>query len=269
MKLEVLLSCMHQKEFSIIEKSNLQEVDTLIINQCDKDEFIQIDKNHRIINTKTRGLSVSRNIGLNNTKGDICVLSDDDEIFLNDMVKNVQNAYKRLSDADIIIFNVTNWPNKLGSKERRLSKYDLMKVSSIQITFRKGSIKNNVEFDTLLGSGTSNGPGEENKFLLDCLMAKMNIYYVPQCITTVDSNKSTWFMGFDNEYFYKRGSMTRYIYGYWFSIIYAFYFVLTKRKIYLKYTTSRNAMQYILKGIRDNNIKKNNSLNACSKGVKD
>ena len=37
MKVEVLISCMHQTDASIITRTNVQS-DVLVINQCDKDE---------------------------------------------------------------------------------------------------------------------------------------------------------------------------------------------------------------------------------------
>ena len=74
MNLQVLLSCMHKKEFSIIEKSNLTMVNTLIINQCDENRIIDLDNKHRVINTSTRGLSVSRNLAIQNASEDLCLM---------------------------------------------------------------------------------------------------------------------------------------------------------------------------------------------------
>ena len=72
MTLEVLISCMHQKNTDIIQKSNIQS-DVVIVNQCDINKTENITfQNHqheeckaRIIHTTERGLSKSRN--LNNT----------------------------------------------------------------------------------------------------------------------------------------------------------------------------------------------------------
>lgn len=256
MKLEVLVSCMNKSEFSIIEDSNLNNICTLIVNQCDKNENIRLDEKHRVINTTTRGLSVSRNIALSNTMGDICLICDDDEYFIDDLEDKIIDAYRSIPDADIIIFNMLNWGKKFGDVSRLLSKLELMRVSSVQITFRKKAIKGKISFDPLLGAGTPNGSGEENKFLLDCYRKHLKIYYVPVEIGSVEEleGKSTWFFGYNKDYFYKRGSMTRYIYGFPFAIAYALYFAVSKKNIYSKDSSMVTALAYTLKGILDNSI---------------
>lgn len=225
MRFEVLLSCMNKNNFSIIEKSNLSEVNTLIINQCEEDNYWRIDKRHRVINTRTRGLSVSRNLALSNTKAEICLLCDDDECFVSNLEKRILKMYRSIPDADVIIFKISNWPEKFGGMGKRLSKQELMKVSSSQISFRKSSVVGKIKFDPLLGAGTSNGSGEENKFLLDCYKKKLQIYYVPIEIAKVEQRQSTWFHGYTCDYFYNRGSMTRYVYGFPFAFIYAVFFL--------------------------------------------
>jgi len=247
---------MNKKEFSIIDKSNLSMVNTLIINQCDKEGYLFIDEKHRVINTKTRGLSVSRNLALHNTDADICLLCDDDECFVNDLEKKIINAYHSIPEADLIIFKITDRVDKFGGMKKKLSKLELMRVSSVQISFRVSSVVGKVDFDQLLGAGTPNGSGEENKFLLDCYSKKMKIYYVPVGIATVEQQESTWFCGYNDNYFYKRGSMTRYVYGFPFAVLYAMYFSLTKKKIYGADSTMWEAFSYILKGIIDNNVGK-------------
>ena len=87
MRLEVLISCMHQKDASIIQRTNIQS-DVLIVNQCNENREERFDfKNKkgelciaRMIYTAERGLSRSRNMALRNAKGDICLICDDDEI---------------------------------------------------------------------------------------------------------------------------------------------------------------------------------------------
>lgn len=252
MKLEVILSCMNCNAFSIIESSNLSEVNTLLVNQCNENNNFFLDEKHRIINTNTRGLSVSRNIGLKNTKGDICLIADDDEYFIDGIEKIIINAYLTIEDADIIIFKVKNWPDKFGGKQKQLSRLDLLKVSSVQISFRRTSVVGKIDFDPCLGAGTPNGAGEENKFLLECLKKRLKIYYVPVSILLLDESKSTWFKGYDKDYFYKRGYTTRYIYGLSFAVIYALYFVLTKKRLYKNYMSFPNALFYLMQGIKDN-----------------
>lgn len=182
-------------------------------------------------------------------------MSDDDEFFVEDLESIVLKAYDYFQDADIIIFNMNNRPRTLGDIPRRLRKYELLKVSSWQISFRLKSVKNKIKFDSRLGAGTGNGASEENKFLLDCYKSNLKIYYYPAEIASVAQNQSTWFHGYDHKYFYNRGKTTRYILGYPMAVLYAFYFVIKKRTLYKKDTTLFKALKAILKGIFSDELK--------------
>ena len=256
MNLQVLLSCMHKKEFSIIEKSNLTMVNTLIINQCDENRIIDLDNKHRVINTSTRGLSVSRNLAIQNASEDLCLICDDDEIFVDNLETIITTAYLENPDADIIIFKMFNQGAKFGNQRRKLRKYELMRVASWQVSFRHKSVKNIIEFDPFLGAGTPSGSGEENKFLNECYKKNLNIYYEPVELGYVAQEKSTWFHGYDKDYFYRHGSKIRYIYGLPFALMYNLYFVLTKINMYKKDSSVIDAFRWTLKGIKDNNINK-------------
>lgn len=262
MNFEVLMSCMNEKDFSLIEKSNLNNVRVLIINQCNSEEVLANDKNmHRMVKTKERGLSRSRNRGLLEAVGDICLLADDDEYFYDNLEEVILEAYTTTPEADIIIFDIDGKQSKLGNTGRFLGKFDLLRVSSVQISFRRKSIKNLVWFDPVLGAGSGNGGGEENKFLLDCYNKGLKIFYQPVKILQLKESESSWFHGFNKEYFYKRGASTRYIYGFIFSLAYGLYFIIMKYSLYKKDISLLNAFIYILKGVFNNNLSKNKGEN--------
>ena len=250
MKIQVLLSCMHNDDFSIIHKSGLDKVSTLVVNQCNAEhERTVTDGLHTMIYTPTRGLSVSRNIAIENASTDICLISDDDEEFIPELENTITKAYQDYPDADVIIFNVFNRSKKLGDKPRRLGKYELLRVSSWQISFRLASVKNRVFFDKNLGAGTGNGASEENKFLLDCHKAGLKIFYVPVPIASVAQTSSTWFNGYDKKFFFNRGKTTRYILGLPVSVFYAFHFLILKRKLYGKDISPLDAGKELFRGI--------------------
>ena len=258
MTLEVLLSCMHEKDLSLISQSNLNQIHTLLINQCDVDvdEMIISNQLHRMLKTKTRGLSVSRNLALANAHGDICLISDNDEIFVNNLEEKILSAYEKHPLADIIIFKVSNRPKKLGNKARKLKRWDIFRISSWQISFKLSSVKGKVSFDENLGAGTGNGAGEENHFLLDCYKQGLKMYYVPLEIAELRESESTWFRGFDKKYFYQLGATTRYNWGAFTSFLYAFYFSFTKKKLYAGSISTWNALKQSIKGVIENPLKK-------------
>ena len=48
--------------------------------------------------------------------------------------------------------------------------------------------------------------GEENIFLYDCLKRGLKIYYEPVKIAKLREEDSTWFKGYDEEFFVSRGA---------------------------------------------------------------
>lgn len=250
MRFEVLLSCMHEHDLSIIHRSNLDNVRTLVVNQCKIEHDCIVEEGiHRLYNTPTRGLSVSRNIAIQNTKADICLLSDNDEVFQTDVEKIVLSAYEKIPEADLIVFCVKNVNKKLGHKAKKLRKYELLRVSSQQISFKLESVKGKVWFDTRLGAGTNNGAGEENKFLLDCFAAGLSIYFVPLTIATLIPSESTWFRGYDEKFFFDRGKTTKYYLKTVIAYLYAFYFLIFKYARYCRDITFYTAFKALLRGL--------------------
>ena len=262
--LEVLISCMHKEDMGIIGDSKITG-NALVINQCDRDDYEEQDTKNglaRMYSVKDRGLTKSRNLAIEKSLGDICLICDDDEVFEDDYQQKIILAYERLSDADIIVFKMTNRPPSFPDKIQKLKFPKIMKVSSWQISFKRQSlIDSGVRFDELLGAGTGNGAEEELKFLKDSLKAKLKIYYVPSEIASVGQESSTWFKGFNEKFFKDRGNTTRYILGLPLSLLYAFYYVLRKKKMYCADISPTKALKAILSGIKENKLtklKKNN-----------
>lgn len=270
MNLEVLISCMNQHDMKIAEMTGIQ-TDTLIINQCPQTETLneirsdqktagvknQAHVNIRMLDTSTRGLAKSRNLAIQHAVGDVCLLCDDDEQLDSSYEETILKAYEVLSDADIICFRISNQPSRLKQETQRLTKWTAMRIASWQITFRREAIlKSGIRFDEDMGAGTGNGGGEEVKFLRDCIRAGLKAYYVPKSIGTVAQTESTWFKGFDRDFFYKRGITNRYMLGLPVSILYAAYYTLVKRDLYKEYVTPWQSFKYTLDGIMANDISK-------------
>lgn len=270
MNLEVLISCMNQQDMKIAEQTGIQ-TDALIVNQCPQAECsddVSLDRDAievqtgsrgtiRMIRTNTRGLSKSRNLAIQYAVGDVCLLCDDDEQLNSSYEDIILNAYAELPDADIICFRISNQPSRLTQKTQRLTKWTAMRIASWQITFRRESIINSgIRFDENMGAGTGNGGGEEVKFLRDCIRAGLKAYYVPNSIGTVAQTESTWFKGFDRDFFYRRGVTNRYMLGLPMAILYAIYYSYVKRNLYKSYVTPWQSFRYTLDGILANDISK-------------
>ena len=257
MKVEVLISCMHQTDASIITRTNVQS-DVLIINQCDKDEVEEYsflnkkgeECHARIIHTTERGLSRSRNMAIRNATGDVCLVCDDDEILEDDYSEKIACAFIEHPQADILSFIVkSHRKSYFPSKEKTIGYIGAMKTSSYQITFRRNAIiQKNVRFDEKMGSGTGNGGGEEIRFLFDCLNRRLKMCFIPCLIGSVSHAESQWFKGFTKTYFLDRGWASKKILGVFGALLYDCYFAVTKYRLYSKEMSFFNALFCMLRG---------------------
>ena len=259
MKLDVLIACMHRSDNSLIEDSCITG-NAVVINQCDREgEYrFQTEKGSvRWVDSRQRGLTRSRNLAVSLSEADICLLCDDDEVFEADYEQKILAAYESLPQADVIIFKMKNRAPSFEDRIMELKFPQTMRVSSWQISFRRENLlKSGVRFDELLGAGTGNGAEEELKFLTDCQKANLKIYYVPEIIASVAQAESTWFEGFNEQFFYNRGATTRYILGLPLALAYAIYYVARKKRMYERTITPKNALKSIFRGMMDNKIAK-------------
>lgn len=257
MRVQVLMSCMNLQGFEIVEKSKIKS-DVLIVNQCGEEKLEEkTTDGYQAIkySTTERGLSRSRNMAINKSDADICILCDDDECFVEGYAEKVEEAFQKYADADIIIWDMANWESKFNSKMQYLKFPNILKVSSCQISFRREKIKEqNLSFNVHMGAGTGNGAGEENKFLLDCIKSGLKVLYLPEKIAFVAQEESTWFDGYNEKFFFQRGAATRYMLGVPLAFLYAVYYVVVKRKLYRGQISMVQAFRYILKGMKANTI---------------
>lgn len=220
LKIEVLLSTMNQNDIKIVEKCNIK-TDAVVINQCDINDYkiIEDGKTIRMFSTTERGLSNSRNMALKNAKGDICIICDDDVVYCNNYAEIVDQAFKEIPNADIIVFNI----ERISQDVRRIEEKLFTKVSkippfktygSVHIAFKRESIqKKGLAFNTLFGTGSGMyNMGEDAVFFMDAHKSKLNCYVYPACFAKVYFDGSSWFEGYNEKYFYDVGAYLSEVY---------------------------------------------------------
>ena len=211
MTVELLISTMHQKDHSLLDRMKVNS-DAVVINQCDQNgEQVLTHNGHRVlwINTTERGLSRSRNMAIRNATADICMLADDDMEYRTDYPQTVLAAFERV-DADLIGFQVLGIERefkKYSPEESSVSYLHSMKMASVELAFRRMSfLQKNITFDELIGAGTEFLMGEENAMLFQCLQKRLRVYYMPQVIADLHMGQSTWFTKKDDKYFQGKGA---------------------------------------------------------------
>lgn len=212
-KLEVLCVSMHQSDFSIVEKLNLKS-DAVIANQCDRTSLETVSYDFgtvKMISTQTLGVGKNRNIALIYATGDILLLSDDDMCYSDTYAEDILLAFEKQPKADVIIFNVLSNDNKRkqfeNKRTKKTGKFSRMPYGAPRIAFRKEAWeKSNIWFTTLFGGGAKYTNGEDSIFLNSLRKKGLTVYVSNIFIGTIDMSTSSWYKGFDEEFFFNKGA---------------------------------------------------------------
>lgn len=260
-KIQVLIATMHQEDYSLLDKMNIV-TDAVVINQCDKEnrkEFIFKGNKILWIDSKNRGLSNSRNLAIENSWCDYCLISDDDMIYNDDYISIVDKAFKTEPQASIIAFKVMGIESDgIERSYKNYANYNFkvgylksMKISSVEIAFKREKIiEKRLKFDNRIGAGTKFLMGEESAFLFHAIRMNLNIFYFPEIIAKIHIGNSTWFKGYNDEYFIGKGAAFEAMETPFTNLL-IFQFAIRKYRLYSKNVSFLNSIKSMLKGKKE------------------
>jgi len=253
-KTQVLLSVMDKDdELHYVDMLNIKS-DVLIINQCGCRNNFQTSGRYGKIYVREsdeRGLSKSRNEALMYARSDTVIFCDNDVRYEDDAFKRIDAAFERNPKAAVLVFFIERPERKkpVYSSETVMDKVHMMKIFSPEIAVRKsllGDLRLNEEF----GAGAKYSMGEENIFLFEAKRRGLEIKYIPEKIATLLPVESSWFKGYDEEFFFNRGAG---YYAmdpkYWYPL--AWQFLIRKRRLYSKDISMGAAYKSMLDGMRE------------------
>lgn len=251
MRVEMLVSTMNQFNQEFLNKMNITTSVT-VVNQITQHDEVPpnfTDETKKIISLRDKGLSKSRNLALKHASKEICVICDDDMQYVNGVENRIESEYIKHPDADVIIFQVENLTKQYPSQKKAINWLSSLKVSSVQITFRRKSIiQSNISFNEEFGAGSDHYiSGEENIFLNDCLTKGLKIVYVPVVIGKLMSHDSSWFRGYNFDYFSTKGAFFEKVKPS-LSLGFILLFALKKHKYYKQERSFAKAIKYMLDG---------------------
>jgi glycosyltransferase involved in cell wall biosynthesis len=180
----------HAKSFTI------KDFEVIIADQNNDDRVDKIieklgDIHYSIKHIKTpKGLSKSRNVALNYTKGDIIGFPDDDCFYEKDTLEKIWNFLIEYPDYSVMIAKWIN-PDKNGFQphekfySHELVNYkEIFSFMSIGIFIRKKDFLKIGKFDESLGLGSDTifKGGEDYDILLRAYTNGFKIYYNSECI---------------------------------------------------------------------------------------
>ena len=256
MKVEVLVSTMHQKDCDFLKSMNIS-TNAIVINQTDFESSEQIalgENTVKFISNNESGIAKSRNKALENSSADICILADDDMQFSNNYEETVIDVFNK-HNADIIIFNLIDNENDLIRENETVKKiniFNYMNYGAARIAFKSNVIKDNgLSFKEAFNNNPLPACGEDTLFLRDALKKGLKILAVPETLAKLQhTRESTWFKGYTKEYFFDKGVILGIAHPL-LSIPFTLFLVL-KHKEYSESGFSKfEIFQEILKGIKN------------------
>ena len=171
---------------------------------------------------------------------------------MTNMKKNVLEEFKNNPKADLIFFNIDN-PNRkkrIIKKRKRLHIYNSLNYGSCNTAFRRSSIESkHIRFNTMFGPNAKYNNGSDTMFITQVLKNKLKIYTSPVNIGIVYNRKSTWFKGYNEEFFFNKGALFTAISSR-FRIILILQFLLRHREFLEKIKFSK-AYKLMLEGSND------------------
>ena len=220
MKLQVLVATMGQQDTTLAEKMNIR-CDAVLANQADREETVYTDTPYgqvQMITTPTRGVGLNRNIALSAATGDILLLADDDVVYRDDMPQEVIRAFERHPEADVLLFGMDMVRDGAVFETRqepfhRLRVWNAMKYGAVRMAIRRSALeRHGIRFHQSFGGGCPFSAGEDSLFMKACLDKRMAVYAHPYVLGACCKDSSSWFVGYNEKYFYDKGVLVRHLF---------------------------------------------------------
>ena len=210
MKIQTLVVTLRQDCKTLAKEMNLQ-TDALMGSQCGVDSVYRFEHNSKtvqVISTATRGVGINRNSVLLRADGEICVLADDDMTFLDGYEQTVCDWFRRIPEADVLIFNLQEEKprRKKHTSVEKIGHWNYARYGAARLAFRRERVCfAGVMFNTMFGGGCPYSCGEDTLFLQECLKKGLRIIAVPATLAKIHDGNSTWFGGYTDKYFFDKG----------------------------------------------------------------
>jgi len=95
-------------------------------------------------------------------------------------------------------------------KTRRLHVWNAMRFGTYTVAVRRSSIvAKNITFNQCFGGGCIFSAGEDNLFVKACFDSGLKVYSYDYVLGRCLKDTSTWFVGYNEKYFYDKGVLMR------------------------------------------------------------
>jgi glycosyltransferase involved in cell wall biosynthesis len=198
-----------------------------------------------------KGVARNRNRALENARGEICMLFDDDTDLVPNAAHTIRSAFSLYPDEDILTFQIltpSGMPYKrYGRRSFRHNRFTILRVSEMEIAFRLTAIRAaGLGFDERFGLGSRFPSGEGVAFLHDAISRGLRVRYVPEAVVIHPYDSSGKALE-DPSLLYAMGALYRRLYGRCGNVMMAVLF-LRKLPKYSRYHGLTTALRLLIKG---------------------
>lgn len=160
--------------YKMFPHQDLRDLNIIIVNQTSKEFKLESSlESVTVINSFEKGLSISRNLALQNATFDWCLIADDDLIYTIDFTQNIVFGINNFKNSGVIIFQAQIDANLLlraypSYSKENLSNFEKLEVASFEMLINRKKVFDKVLFNSFFGLGSKVfNSGEEQLFMRD------------------------------------------------------------------------------------------------------
>lgn len=221
------------------------KTNAVFANQSGENKIVNLEVNGKrvkVICTDTIGVSINRNILLDNAVEDFNIFIDDDCPLVDDYERKVVEFYNK-NPAECCVFNGI-WAthnNKLVhyKKTRNITRFNQISYAGGPgFTCTKKFTENNkIKYNEKVGTPNYICAGEDSLFYHDLVKAKAALYRSSEVLfyVAIDETNSSYFNGIDEKYVTTRGYITKLLHSKLF-FVYKYRHAIRFRKQGTKYS---------------------------------
>lgn len=256
MTLQLLVSAVNKKPRELVRQMQIDS-DAILIVQCGENGYEEWEQDgHRIRAYRfcEKGVGLSRNNALLRADRDISVFADEDIVYTKGYEQKILAEFEKHPEADMLLFNVdvckerhTYHNDSFG----RVGRLNCGRYPAYSFAVRTGKLhQKNITFSLLFGGGAKYSNGEDSLFIRDCIVNGLKVYKVPVTIGEEIPRPSTWFHGYNEKFFFDRGVLYYYLYGFWKKPL-ALRFLLKNKAVMCKEIPVKKAYTLMKQGMRE------------------
>ncbi|MFI3175861.1 MAG: glycosyltransferase family A protein [Eubacteriales bacterium] len=258
--MQLLVSAMNQELESLVKQMKIAS-NAIIINQCGvvSYESHPIEIGQGAVRTvqcysfAERGIGLSRNNALLRATDELSLFSDDDIEYVKGYEQLIEEEFAKHTEADVILFQFDVCPSRKTyhtTSYHRVRWHNCGRYPTFSMAIRTSRIhERNITFSLLFGGGAKYSNGEDSLFLQECIRKGLRVYASPILIGREIERPSTWFMGYNEKFFYDRGVLYKHLYGN-MAYVFAVRFLMKHKGKMCQTIQVRQAFSHMRRGIQ-------------------